>query len=291
MNKAAAYFALSALAPSAALFMACDADNVPLRAFSDEGGLLGEGGNVGEGGSAHPGKAQQTGRVVDLGSQGMGVAGATIQIGGQTIAVDAKGNYSVLYPLNTPVDMVVTAPAYYKLLEGQWLLKKDASRGNTRLTSADLGKTLLNALQLTGTALNTALGVLSIWAVPTAGCPDEGGVTFDISPRDPSTNSVYLKMTFPDTTLSSGVKGENPHVVFYNVPVGKDITVTTKHPTCSQRPFPQDDVDGFTYTGKVNVEPDNQTLSFFRVFMGPHVDVDAGPDASLDGSFDAADSE
>ncbi len=288
MNKAAAYFAISALAGSAALFMACDEDTVPLRALSDEGGSGGEGGTV-DSGPAHPGQAQQSGRIVILGQEGTGVPGATINIGGKTVTSDAKGNYSVLYPLDTPVDMVITAPNYYKLLEGQWLLKQDRSRGSTRLPSVDTAKTLLRALSLTGIDVNVALGVISVWAIPLAGCPSEGGVTFDISPRDASTNLVYLKAQFPDTSLTSGGKGENPHVVIYNVPIGKDLTIIAKHPTCSQLPFPQDDVDGFTYTGKVNLEADNQTLSFFRVFMGPHVDVDAGPDASFDGSFDATD--
>jgi hypothetical protein len=292
MNKAAAYFTVSALT-AAAFFVACDDDTVPLRALPDEAGAVDSGNTM----SGHPGKAQQTGRIVDLGNQGMGVPGATIQIGGQTLTADAKGNYTVLYPLNTPVDMVVKAPNYYTLLEGQWLLKQDESRGPTRLPSADTAKALLTALSppLTPVAVNTSLGVISLWAIKKTGCDDEGGVTFDISPRDASTNIVYLKMTFPDVTLSAGVSGENPHAVIYNVPVDKPITVIAKHPKCSQLPYPQDDSDGFTYTGKVNVAPDNQTLAFYRVFLGPHVDEDAGTgtdsgtDAGTDASFDAAD--
>lgn len=287
MKKAAAYLAIPALT-IAAVFVACDDDTVPLRPL-DDGGTT-EGGNVDASGG-HPGQAQQTGRIVDLGSQGTGVAGATIQIAGKTLTADAKGNYTVLYPLNTPVDMVVTAPSYYKLLEGQWLLKADANRGNTRLPSVDTAKTLLQALSLTGTDVDTTLGVISVWAIRKTGCDDEGGVTFDISPRDPKTNLVYLRKTFPDTTLSSGLKDENPHVIIYNVPIGKDITITTKHPKCSQLPYPQDDTDGFTYTGKVNVEADNQTLAFYRVFLGPHVDMDAGTDSGngTDAGADAAD--
>ena len=286
MNKAA-YFTLSTLAIGAALFTACDEDTVPLRPLPDDGGGALDGTATGEAGGGHPGKAQQTGRVVDLGAQGTGVGGATINIGGQTITADAKGNYSVLYPLNTPVSMVVTAPKYFKLLEAEWLLKQDASRGPTRLPSVDSASSLLAALSLAG-PVDKSLGVISVWAIPMPGCASEGGATFTVSPTTASTLGVYLKSTLPDVNLSSAVAGENPHIVFYNLPLGK-VTVTVNHPTCSQLPYPQTDTDGFTYTGNVTVEAlSANTLSFLRVFLGPHVDVDAGTDASFDSSFDSS---
>jgi hypothetical protein len=288
MNKATAYFALSTLAVSAALFTACDEDTVPLRDAPDAAGAEASTPKDSGGSSGHPGKAQQTGRIVDLGSQGTGVGGATITIGGQTITADAKGNYSVLYDLNTPVSMVVTAPSYFKLLEAEWLLKADASRGPTRLPSVDSATSLLAALSLAG-PVDKALGVISVWAIPMKGCASEEGATFDISPKGANTIAVFLKGTLPNTALQGAVAGENPHVVIYNVPIGP-VTVTVKHPTCSQLPYPQTDTDGFTYTGKATVEPEmNNTLSFLRVFLGPHVDVDAGTDAGTDASFDAAD--
>ena len=278
MNKAAAYVALSSLALSAALFAACDDDTVPLRDAPDGGGS-----DAASGADANvaSGEVQQTGKIVILQQEGTGVGGATINIGGKTITADAKGNYSVTYPINTPVDMVVTAPNYYKLLEGQWLLKASASRGPTRLPSVDTVSALLSALALAG-PVDTTLGIVSVWVIPLAGCPSEGGATFDVSPKTDKTKFVFTKNEFPDTTLTSAVAGENPHAVIYNIPIGQPVTITVNHPTCSQLPYPQTDSDGFTYTGKVNIAADNQTLGFFRLFLGPHVDVDAGTDAGVD---------
>jgi hypothetical protein len=276
---------LAALATAPLVAVACSSSSSGGNATNTDA----DGGNKADTSSVVPGGGVvQSGRIVDLSAQGTGVGGASIQIGGQTITADAKGNYTVTLPVNTPVSMVVTAPNYYKLLEGEWQLSASASRGSTRLPSVDTATGLLAALSLAGT-LDTSKGVLSVVAIPQTGCASEVGATFDVSPKDASTRGVYLKGALPDTSLNSAVAGESPHIVFFNVPVGQPVTVTVTSPTCSQLAFPQNDADGFTYTGKVNMEADNQTLSFFRVFLGPHMNTDAGTSADAGTSSDAAD--
>jgi hypothetical protein len=288
-----AFFGLSCLVLGAGAFIACDADNVPLHAASaTDGG--GEGSTTGMTDSSTPsGLAKQTGRVVDFGAQGMGVPMATFDFGGTSPAVsgtaDAKGNYTTFYPLNTPVEMHVTAADYYHLIEGEWLLKADADRGPTRLPSNTSAKTLLSALSLAG-PVNAGEGILSVWAIVKAPCTDETGAQFDVTPKNADTHMVYLQGGIPNTLLGAAVKGENPHVVFYNLPPGQ-VTITVKHPTCGQLPYPQDDDAGFTYTGKIRVSGDANTLSFYRVFLGaPQPVMEAGSDADTDaGDTDASD--
>jgi hypothetical protein len=280
-----AYFVVSVVALGAGIGASCD-DTVPLRAAPDDGGTGSETATATEaGGIDPPGMVQQKGRIVDFGQQGTGVASATITLGPTvTLTSDAKGNYTTFIPLNTPVVMNVTAPNYYRLIEGEWLLKADADRGTTRLLSNDSATTLLSALSLAG-PLDKTLGIISLWAIPKTGCPSEEGVVFDVQPQTAKTHRVYLKGGIPDTTLNAGVAGENPHVAFYNLPVGP-ITVTATHPTCGQLPYPQDDAMGFTYTGNVTVSGDGTTVSFFRVFLGSPIPVtDAGTDSG--GSTDA----
>ena len=231
------------LAPVLA-FAACGAGDVnpPPLLTADGGGGGDDGGTV----DAPPGAIVQTGTIIDLSTNAL-VAGATVTSGTHSATTDAKGTYTISLDPGTPAfSMKVEKAAYYTLQEQEMKPSASFNLGKTKLPSENT----VNLLVTTFQGYDPTGGIVSI-ALENQGCLDEGGATFDFTidgkpgyGADGGPNStarlVYFSNGFPSASLTAAESGSFPHAAIYNLPVGKPVVVTVKHPKCKMKPFPVD---------------------------------------------------
>ncbi len=268
--------ALLATAATAA-FVACGAGDVnppPLLA-SDGGGVTDGPAPI----DAPPGAIVQTGTIVDLTSN-KPVVGATVTSGAKSATTDSKGQYSMALDPGVAFSMKVTAPAYYTLQEQEILPKATFNLGKTKLPSESTVTLLVGTFQ----GYEPGGGIVSV-ALEKQGCPDEGGATFDFTvdgkpgfgaDGGPTTTArlIYFNNGFPSAGLASAQTDSFPHAAIYNLPPGKPVVVTAKHPTCKMKAFPVDkDLTAesgsgtATYTSATLAPFGGKSTGFVRIFL------------------------
>jgi hypothetical protein len=237
-------------------------------------------GGVDAGGEA--GGPVQNGEIVSLQLNGP-VAGAAITAGAATTTTDAKGKYQVAIDPTTQFSMKVQKDGYYTLTEQLTQVKGALDLGKTSLLSEAVASTLIATLQVP--AYDPTLGVLSA-SVEKKGCADEGGATLSFTvdgnaPAPPAALYYVGPDGAPSPIYKSVQSGAFPSAVFYNMPPGKTIEVTVKHPTCTMVPFPVDKnlgtdpsppfgVQGsgtVTYVNSKLTTVGGKATSFLRVFL------------------------
>ena len=218
---------------------------------------------------AGAGQAVQSGRIIKLQSDPPEpVEGATVDLGsGRTATTDAKGQYSINVPLNTPYFMKVTKDqGYVPLVEQEWQLTGNADRGDTSLPPTELQGLLVTVL---GAAYDKTKGALGVGLVLTKSCAgDEGGATIALDPPG-SSKVTYFAAGLPSGSATASAAGQTtPTALIYNIDPGTGLKVKVTHPKCSVAPFPQTDLDAGTisYTGGIKVEV-NGGSSFVRIFL------------------------
>jgi hypothetical protein len=239
--------AVSALAPVLALagFAGCGAGDVnppPLLTGGDAGGT-----DAPTTVDAPPGAIVQTGTIIDLSTK-QPVAGAKVTSGAQSATTDSKGTYSMTLDPGVTFSMKVEKTAYYTLQEQEMLPSSSFNLGKTKLPSEQTVSLLVSTFK----GYDGVGGIVSIAIENAPGqCPDEGGATFDFTvDGQPGLNAdggaattaqiVYFSDGFPDGARTSAQSGSFPHAAIYNLPAGKPVVVTAKHPTCKMLPFPVD---------------------------------------------------
>ncbi len=231
-------------------------------------------------------ESKQTGRIVKAREPDYFIEGATITIAGRTATSNAAGEYEIIVPRNTPYQMTVTAPEYWKLVEQEWMAKKETLvRGDTTMLPNGLAKLLTGVLP----ARKAEKGVLLIRVNPLPPCTTEDGSTVTIDPPGEALHRYFDKSGLPSDARDAVEGGQTLSVAFYNVEVGVPITVKVNSPLCEQLPFPID-IDGITYTGLQKTEP-GDVISYIRTYIGPPKTAsDAGPDGA-DAGADAPDGD
>jgi hypothetical protein len=217
----------------------------------------------------------QKGRVVKFGSEGEGISGATVAIGGGSFTTDADGYYCAKFAKDTAVQMTVTGPAadegdgFYALIDSEWKLAADGDRGDTRLLPEGTAKLLLGTL----TGFDDTLGVVTLLVDKVAGCTSVDGTTVTVDGQ-PDAKVVYFSGGLPSSSATGIAEGQNPGVVIYNLDPAKPVTLVSAGGTCKGATLPQTVTEGagqaaFTYTGNVGVKAANtKTLSALRLFLG-----------------------
>jgi len=209
------------------------------------------------------------------------VAGATVSAAGNKVVTDAEGRYTVVVPRGKPIQMRVTAPEHYQLIEQEYVVDSDPyERGDSLV----LTKQTANLLSAFLKGYDATRGLLAIRVVPMRGCASEGGTVLTLDP--PGAEIRYTEGGLPGTGTSLAA-GANNGALFYNVATGVPVTVTATSPKCEQLPFPVT-YEGVKYTGTQRTEA-GESFSFMRVFLGPRTKPeDAG---AADASNDAAPNE
>ena len=224
-------------------------------------------------------EVRQTGRAAVV-QANTPVVGATVSAAGNKVVTDAEGRYALVVPRGKPIQMRVTAPEHYQLIEQEYVVDKDPyERGDSLV----LTKQTANLLSAFLKGYDTTRGLLAIRVVPMRGCASEGGTVLTLDP--PGAEIRYTEGGLPGTGTSLAA-GANNGALFYNVAPGVPVTVTATSPKCEQLPFPVT-YDGVKYTGTQTTEA-GESFSFMRVFLGPRSAPDAG---SADASQDAAPTE
>jgi hypothetical protein len=208
------------------------------------------------------------------------VVGATVSAGGNKVVTDAEGRYTVIVPRGKPIQMRVTAPEHYQLIEQEYVVDTDPyERGDSLV----LTKQTANLLSAFLKGYDATRGLLAIRVVPMRGCASEGGTVLTLDP--PGAEIRYTEGGLPGTGTSLSA-GANNGALFYNVATGVPVTVTATSPKCEQLSFPVT-YEGVKYTGTQRTEA-GESFSFMRVFLGPKSTPDAG---AVDASNDAAPNE
>jgi len=219
-------------------------------------------------------ETKQTGKIVKAREPEFGVPGATVAIAGKTATTNANGEYEIIVPRNTPYQMVVTAPDYFKLREQEWLVKAETfPRGDTTVLPNALANLLTGFLP----GRDPAKGILVIRVNPRPPCTSEEGSKVSIEPKGASMFR-YFSNGIPTDGRDTVKKDESLSVGFYNVEPGVPIKVTVDSPLCDQLAFPVE-VDGITYTGVQQTEA-GDVISYIRTYIGPAKTQDAGADAN-----------
>lgn len=207
----------------------------------------------------------QKGRIVDFDSA-KGVAGVTVTAtatgGVYTATTDATGNYLLAVPQNVPYTMSIAADQYLKLIEQEWSLTGDATRGDTRFVSIQTQSFLQSLL----TGYDPKLAVVSVGLTKLPSCTATlDGVTLAL--ETPGASVVkYFKGAFPNGPSVS--EGASPSALFYNVTPGTPIKLVVTGTTCKLAAFPRTDVTAATisYTGNIVTEAGN-AASYGRFFL------------------------
>jgi hypothetical protein len=255
--------ATAVLAPVLA-FAACGAGDVnppPLLAADGGGGEDG-GGTV----DAPPGAVVQSGTIIDLSTQ-KPVSGATVTSGSHTATTDAKGTYTMQVDPGVVFSMKVEAPSYYTLQEQELKPTATFNLGKTKLPSQNT----VDLLTTTFAGYDHVGGIVSI-AIENQGCPDEGGATFDFTVdgqpgygadggAQGTARLVYFADGFPSADKVNVQSGSFPHAAIYNLPVGKPVVVTAKHPTCKMKAFPVDK--------DLTIESGSGTVTYVSATLSP----------------------
>lgn len=216
-------------------------------------------------------EVKQTGKIVRAQATSEMVEGATITVAGKTAITNASGAYEIAVPKDQPVQMTVTAPDYFKLIEQEWILKTDLDRGETQLLKTGTANLLAGVLN---PPRDPSKGLLVVSVRVQPPCASEEGTTLTIDPPGQAQLSYVGKSGLPDSTLSSVQKGAAFSAIFYDVEPGVNVRVTANSPSCEQVAFPLE-ADGVTLTGNQKTEA-GESLSFLRVYLGPAKSVDAG---------------
>src|SRR5262249_29249178 len=157
---------------------------------------------------------------------------------------DAKGVYTVTVDPAKSFNMVVEKAGYYTLTEQETLVKASIDLGKTSFLSDSTANLLTLTLQVPGATYDPALGIVSVGVEPKlhaskkALCADIGGATLDYTvdgkPGAQSTAKlIYTQGGQPSVGQTSVDKDSAPaSAVLFNVPPGKPVTITVKHPTC-----------------------------------------------------------
>jgi hypothetical protein len=205
-------------------------------------------------------QAKQTGRIIRAQSTD-GVEGATVTVGTTSAATRPTGEYELEVPKGVPYQMTVTADGFFKLLEQEWILKKDTlARGDTNLLITQTANLLANFLP----DRKKEKGIVVVRIEVLAPCTTEDGSTLTIEPAGEA-KVAYFSGNFPSPSQRAVQGGTLFSGVFYNVDVGVPVKVGVTSPTCAAVPFPFD-VDDVTYTGNNKAEPD-ESLSYHRVYL------------------------
>ncbi len=245
---------------------ACGDDEVTATTPATDAGSATETGPVVVGSN----EVKQTGKIVRAQATSEVVEGATVTIATKSVTTSATGNYEIAVPKGTPVQMTVTAPDFFKLIEQEYILQNDLDRGETQLLKTGTANLLAGVLNPPRDATKGLL-VVSVRVQPP--CASEEGTTLTIDP--PGASLSYVGASgLPDSTQSAVKQGTAFSAIFYNVEPGVNVRVTANSPSCEQVAFPID-ADGVTLTGNQKTEA-GEALSFLRVYLGPAKSVDAG---------------
>jgi hypothetical protein len=217
-------------------------------------------------------EAKQTGKIIRAQTENDGVPGATVTAGGKSVTTNATGDYEIIVPRNTPYQMTVSAPEYFKLLEQEMILKKESlARGNTTLLPTATANLLAGLL--TGRKAEKGLVVVKVNPLPP--CASEEGSTLTIDPPGEA-KLTYFNGSLPQTSLTAVKAGSTFSAAFYNVEVGVPLKINVTSPECAQAAFPIE-VGDVTYTGALSAEP-GEALAYIRVYTKDPVAPDAGTD-------------
>lgn len=229
---------------------------------------------------------KQTGQIVDY-SSGAGVASAMVSDGTNSATGDAKGNYTLTVPKDTPYTMTTSASGYLTLNEQEWKLSGDAVRGKTSAVANGTEQLLKSILQ---PPPDPTLGVLTVQVIALGGdggaCTSATGATISVPGVVTGDAGTGIRLMYfdggspnlPSQTATSVTDGALPSAIIYNLPVGMFNQVTVTHPTCKAVAFPVADpnIPTLTYTGNVKVEasapPDDaggtqNVASFMRIYL------------------------
>jgi hypothetical protein len=217
-------------------------------------------------------EVKQTGKIVRARATDVVVEGATVSIADKTATTNASGDYEIAVPKGTPTQMKVSAPEFFTLIEQEWIVNADISRGESQLLPTGLAGLLAGVLN---PPRDEAKGLLVVSVRPQPPCASEEGATLTIDPPGQA-KLAYIGGGLPDNSRSDVKAGESFSAIFYDVDPGVTVRVSATSPTCEQVPFPVE-TDGVTYTGNQKTEP-GEALAFLRVYLGPAKIADAGTD-------------
>lgn len=255
--RALSVLAVSGLAASGSVFAACSDSGAP-----DTGAAPGA--DAGSDGPAtvpsSGAEAKQTGKILQAQTSD-GVAGATVAVAGKTATTNANGDYEILVPRGTPYQMSASAEGYWKVLEQEWILNRDAlARGPTNIILTQTAYLLASFLD----GRNKEKGTLVVRVEVMPPCATDEGATLTLDPPGES-KLVYFNGQIPDVQATSVHHGSTFAAAFYNVDVGVPVRVGVSSPVCKPVPFPVE-TDDVTYTGVNRVEAD-EAVSFHRVYL------------------------
>lgn len=220
-------------------------------------------------------KVKQSGQVVSFGTT-TGIAGVTVALGAATGLTDAGGLYEIQVAKNSPYEMVLTAPGYFKAITQEWQISADVDRGRTNfLTESQWAATIAAVAGFGGTRRDPTLGLVALLVADLPSCPTTGGATVSIAPSVSATRYVYVDDTgAASANTSTTAKPLSVHAIIYNVPVGP-VAVSISSPSCAQSSWPvtSDAADfgggsgPYTDLGMGRVEGGN-AVSYLRVYLG-----------------------
>ena len=167
-------------------------------------------------------ESKQSGRIIRAQTEDEAVEGATVTVAGKTATTNAAGDYELIVPRNTPYQMTVAADGFYKLLEQEWILKKETlDRGTTNLlltATADLLAGLLPGRK-------ADKGLVVVKVNPQPPCASEEGATLTIDPPGEA-KLAYFSGSLPNSQQKSVEAGTTFSAAFYNVEVGVPLKIT-----------------------------------------------------------------
>lgn len=203
----------------------------------------------GTSGDAAPTTAIDHGVVKDYGT-GKLLAGITLQAGTAKTTTDAKGEYTLTVPRNTPLQLVLTGPEYVRTILGEVSIDTRIER---IIPIPDLSLFHVGQSALAG--YEAGKGIVYILVRTTGSCANADGGTITVTaPADAKLEYFASKLPDPDLKAIKGSGDPDaPVAAAYNLAAGAVVQFKVDHPTCKQAPFPVT-VDGVTYHGKVAVE-------------------------------------
>ena len=227
---------------------------------SSGGGTTDGGAGDGGGDGGAPTSFTQKGRVIDF-TLKSGEPDATVTVGSTTAKTDANGLYSIKVPANQPFSFSLTGDMKIKLIEQERILSGDVDQGDTNHVSV----TTQNLLKALITDYDPKLASLGVGVNKRGACASIDGVTVDLDPPQAAAKIRYFQGGLPSMN-PSGMEGQLPTAIVYNIDPSKPVRVKATHPTCKMVAYPVKDPDKPTlsYTGNVTVEAGDVT-SYVRV--------------------------
>lgn len=149
-------------------------------------------------------EARQTGRIIRAQTTDVFVEGATVAIAGKTAVTNAGGEYEIAVPRNVPYQMSVSAPDFFKLLDQEWIVKKDVlPRGDTQLLPTSLADFLAGLLP----ERDPNKGLLVVKINPMPPCASEEGATLALDPPGQA-KLAYFSGSLPSSGRTNAKGGE-----------------------------------------------------------------------------------